>query len=143
VIILCVRWYLRNKLSLRDLVEMMAERGLSLAHTIHPLGCNMPFSWACEHIERKGNPNGGHLHSVRGTVPIASLSTSYQLKSTLAAMSKFGLAEDTRGHAHRKRSDGSDNLEYLREGPVSRSRTHYAIAQYANPFDFQFDGIAG
>jgi transposase-like protein len=33
VIILCVRWYLRFKLSLRDLVEMMAERGLSLART--------------------------------------------------------------------------------------------------------------
>ena len=33
VIILCVRWYLRFKLSPRDLVEMMAERGLSLAHT--------------------------------------------------------------------------------------------------------------
>jgi transposase-like protein len=33
VIILCVRWYLRYKLSLRDLVEMIAERGLSLAHT--------------------------------------------------------------------------------------------------------------
>ena len=33
VIILCVRWYLRYKLSYRDLVEMMAERGLSLAHT--------------------------------------------------------------------------------------------------------------
>jgi transposase-like protein len=33
VIILCVRWYLRYKLSLRDLVEMMAERGLQLAHT--------------------------------------------------------------------------------------------------------------
>jgi transposase-like protein len=29
----CVRWYLRYKLSLRDLVEMIAERGLSLAHT--------------------------------------------------------------------------------------------------------------
>ncbi|WP_241021494.1 IS6 family transposase [Burkholderia sp. Ac-20353] len=33
IIILCVRWYLRYKLSLRDLVEMMAERGLALAHT--------------------------------------------------------------------------------------------------------------
>ena len=33
VIVLCVRGYLRFKLSLRDLVEMMAERGLSLAHT--------------------------------------------------------------------------------------------------------------
>ncbi|WP_320534862.1 IS6 family transposase [Robbsia andropogonis] len=33
IIILCVRWYLGYKLSRRDLVEMMAERGLSLAHT--------------------------------------------------------------------------------------------------------------
>ena len=33
IVILCVRWYLRFKLSLRDLVEMMAERGLSMAHT--------------------------------------------------------------------------------------------------------------
>src|SRR5260370_22537449 len=33
VISLCVRWYLRVKLSLRDLGEMMAERGLSMAHT--------------------------------------------------------------------------------------------------------------
>ena len=33
IVILCVRWYLRYKLSLRDLVEMMAERGLSMAHT--------------------------------------------------------------------------------------------------------------
>src|SRR5215831_5754867 len=33
VIILCVRWHLRFKLSLRDMVEMMAERGLSMAHT--------------------------------------------------------------------------------------------------------------
>ncbi len=31
LIIHCVRWYLRYKLSYRDLVEMMAERGLSLA----------------------------------------------------------------------------------------------------------------
>jgi transposase-like protein len=33
IIILCVRWYSRFKLSFRDLVELMAERGLSLAHT--------------------------------------------------------------------------------------------------------------
>jgi transposase-like protein len=33
IIGLCARCYLRYKLSLRDLVEMMTERGLSLAHT--------------------------------------------------------------------------------------------------------------
>jgi transposase-like protein len=32
VIALCVRWYLHFELSFRDLVEMMAERGLSIAH---------------------------------------------------------------------------------------------------------------
>jgi len=34
-----VRWYLRFKLSYRDLVEMMAERGLSLTLTT---GCGFP-----------------------------------------------------------------------------------------------------
>jgi len=33
IIVLCVRWYLRFKLSFRNLVEMMAERNLSMAHT--------------------------------------------------------------------------------------------------------------
>jgi transposase-like protein len=33
IIILCVRWYLAFKLSSRDLVQMMAERGIGLAHT--------------------------------------------------------------------------------------------------------------
>src|SRR3984957_4825884 len=33
VVVQCVRRYLRFKLSYRDLVEMMAERGLSMAHT--------------------------------------------------------------------------------------------------------------
>jgi transposase-like protein len=33
IIVLCVRWYLTFKLSSRDLVQMMAERGITLAHT--------------------------------------------------------------------------------------------------------------
>src|SRR4029453_15213957 len=33
VIVTCVRWYLRFCLSLRDLEELMAERGLSVDHT--------------------------------------------------------------------------------------------------------------
>ena len=36
IILLCVRWYLAYGLSLRDLKEMMAERGISVDHsTIH------------------------------------------------------------------------------------------------------------
>jgi transposase-like protein len=33
VIVLCVRWYLNFKLSSLDLVEMMSERRIALAHT--------------------------------------------------------------------------------------------------------------
>ena len=33
IIILCVRWYTTYKLGYRDLVEMMAERGVILSHT--------------------------------------------------------------------------------------------------------------
>src|SRR6516225_2621244 len=33
IIILCVSWYASFKLSLRDLVIMMADRGVTLAHT--------------------------------------------------------------------------------------------------------------
>jgi transposase-like protein len=33
IIVLCVRWYLRYKLSSRDLVQMMAERGIEVTHT--------------------------------------------------------------------------------------------------------------
>ena len=33
IIVLCVRWYITYRLSYRDLVAMMAERGLDLSHT--------------------------------------------------------------------------------------------------------------
>jgi len=33
IILLTVRWYLQYRLSYRDLVEMMSERGISIAHT--------------------------------------------------------------------------------------------------------------
>ena len=33
IIVLCVRWYLRYKLSSRDLVQMMAERDIEVTHT--------------------------------------------------------------------------------------------------------------
>src|ERR687886_863007 len=33
IVILCVRWYLEFKLSYRDLVRMMADRGISVSHT--------------------------------------------------------------------------------------------------------------
>jgi transposase-like protein len=42
VILLCVRWYVPYNLSLRDLEEMMAERGLSVDHSTVPF---QPPQW--------------------------------------------------------------------------------------------------
>src|SRR5450432_1486193 len=43
IIILCVAWYTSFKLSLRDLVIMMADRGISVTHTtISPVGPALP-----------------------------------------------------------------------------------------------------
>ena len=33
IILLCLRWYFRFKLSYRDLVVILGERGLSISHT--------------------------------------------------------------------------------------------------------------
>jgi transposase-like protein len=33
IILLCIRWYLSFKLSSRDLVQIMSERGIAVAHT--------------------------------------------------------------------------------------------------------------
>src|ERR1700748_3547113 len=54
IIVLCVRWYLRFKLSFRDLVEMMAERNLSMAPTTI-------IAWVHHYapeFERRGNRFG-------------------------------------------------------------------------------------
>ena len=40
IIILCVRWYITFKLSFRDLVQMMAERGITLSIRLFFGGCS-------------------------------------------------------------------------------------------------------
>ena len=71
IILLCVRWYLRFKLSFRDLVEMMAERGVDLAHTTimrwiqryvpefekrwNRFACKAGRSWRETYVKIKGN----------------------------------------------------------------------------------------
>ncbi|MES5896516.1 DDE-type integrase/transposase/recombinase [Bacillus cereus group sp. RP43] len=59
--LLTVRWYLRYNLSFRNLVEMMEERGLSIAHTtimrwVHQYG---------PQLEEKHMPEGIQLRQVR------------------------------------------------------------------------------
>jgi len=42
IIGLCVRWYITYRLSYRDLVEMMTERGIEVAHTTVLRICTEP-----------------------------------------------------------------------------------------------------
>ncbi|MGG0646066.1 DDE-type integrase/transposase/recombinase [Bacillus mycoides] len=61
LILLTVRWYLRYNLCFRNLVEMMEERGVSIAHTtimrwVHQYG---------PQLEEKHMPKGIQLRQVR------------------------------------------------------------------------------
>ena len=93
VIILCVRWYLRFNLSLRDLVEMMAERGLSLAHTTvmrwvqrytpefekrwHRLALTVGRSW---HVDETYIKIRGVWHYLYGAMDRAGRTVDFRLK---------------------------------------------------------------
>lgn len=57
IIILCVRWYVSDKLSYRDLVEMMAERGIELS--TYPKRCS--FGSVCR-PKRSPNAARGAVH---------------------------------------------------------------------------------
>jgi transposase, IS6 family len=52
IILLTARWYIRYNLSFRNLVEMMEERGLSIAHTtvmrwVHEYGPQLDERLCC------------------------------------------------------------------------------------------------
>ena len=64
IIVTCVRWYCRFSLSLRDLEELMAERGLAMDHTaiwrwIHRYGPDV-------HRRLRGQLKFEILHLARG-----------------------------------------------------------------------------
>jgi transposase-like protein len=63
IIILCVRWYLWFKLSLRDLVEMMAERGIDLARTT-------VMRWIARYAESDGTASHAELAGHGGSTKL-------------------------------------------------------------------------
>ena len=67
IIILCVRWYLRFKLSFRDLVEMMTERGIDLAHTPSCVGFSVTFPNSKGGGTALPSKLGGHGGSMKPT----------------------------------------------------------------------------
>ncbi len=54
IILLCVRWYLGYGLTYRDLIEMMAERGLSM---VHPT----PMRWVHQYAPELDKRTRPHL----------------------------------------------------------------------------------
>jgi transposase-like protein len=55
----CVRWYLSFKLSYRDVVARMAERGIDLAHTTI-IRWVQPYAWQFKNrLKRFARPVGG------------------------------------------------------------------------------------
>jgi transposase-like protein len=63
IIVLCVRWYLPFKLSSRDLVQMMAERDITLNHTTI-------LRWVQRYVPEYGG--GGRLCRIRVTLDRAA-----------------------------------------------------------------------
>jgi transposase-like protein len=64
-VVLCVRWYLSFKLSYRDLMAMMGERGIDLAHTtilrwVQHYAPEFEKRW-----KRYARPVGGILHALK------------------------------------------------------------------------------
>jgi hypothetical protein len=93
IIILCVRWYLRFKLSFRDLVEMMAERGISLAHTtimrwiarVFPAGVQEPGPAATKDHARRCEDAMGRPASVAFSAPVTNRWSAPCQSQTIAA----------------------------------------------------------
>jgi hypothetical protein len=72
IFLLCVRWYLANNLSLRDLEEMMAERGIHVDHsTVHRWVVHFA-PLLLERFNRRKRPVTGKWHFAD---PTALLST--------------------------------------------------------------------
>jgi len=57
IVVLCVRWYLSFKLSYRDLVSMMSERGITCAHDDSAL-CAALHAGVREALEAVRPPGG-------------------------------------------------------------------------------------
>jgi len=77
IILLCVRWYLRFKLSLRDLVEMMAERGVALRIPPSCDGCSITHRSSKSAGRVMPLPSAGHGVSTRHTSRSRACDTIY------------------------------------------------------------------
>jgi transposase-like protein len=103
VILLCVRWYLRYKLSLRDLVEMMAERELDLAHTTI-------MRWVLRYVPKFEKSWARYARKVRRSWP----SDIYASKAKLRPLSGIRSSLRRINPAHRKYCTRALKIDFSR-----------------------------
>jgi hypothetical protein len=84
IIILCVSWYTSFKLSLRDLVIMMADRGITLTHTTI-------LRWVQRYLPEFEKRWSRYARPVRGSGHF-----EYNLNKTLGLVADFGGYANTR-----------------------------------------------
>jgi transposase-like protein len=109
IIVLCVRWYLRFKLSFRDLVEMMAERGLSMAHTtvMRWVHHDAPAGWNIVACRRNLREGPWRMGVSRRTVDRVGHTVDFHLSSrrnVAGAKAFFRNAIKSRGSSPRRRT---------------------------------------
>ena len=101
-ILLTVRWYLRYKLSFRDSVEMMEERGLSMAHTtimrwLHqygPLGSRtnpVPFQKTAT-VDDELYDDEGNVYAIKFDLTITEVIRGDEAYQKLLSMNEFNEA---------------------------------------------------
>jgi hypothetical protein len=88
IIVMCVRWYLAFKLSYRDLAEMMAERGVSVAPSTILRWVQHYAPGACEHAARGSFSPLTELLSERTTPELQYLQTKW------ASLMSYGMTVD-------------------------------------------------
>src|ERR1700685_4014072 len=92
IIWLGVRWYLRYKLSFRDLAEMMAERGLFLAHTtiMRWIQCYVPeFEKRWNRFARPAGRSGASTRPTSKSEAVGRIFTALSTKRETPSISCF------------------------------------------------------
>jgi DNA-binding MarR family transcriptional regulator len=113
IIELCVRWYLTYRLSYRDLVEMMAERGVIVAHStiLSPVLYEAFTGRDLSHVARLGPIRPSDLAS-RMQMDASTLTCNMQALVAQGWL-KIGAGDDARSRrveateaGHAKRAEG-------------------------------------
>src|SRR5580693_3191051 len=157
IIILCVRWYTSFKLSLRDLVIMMAERGISVRHTTILRWVQRYLPEFEKRWRRYARPVGGSWRPPCddggpvdcGTRCLTSFAITQQAEiqpiSSYAEFAPEPFAEKDRKAVNLKREYSINQIEYCRNFIFQRHFPIHRIFEHScemGPFRLTADKVA-